>query len=168
MVVTTSHWFGGGRRSDAVLNRRRTQDDQDTQLFHRVFEITCNRHAVADYPRYKQWCDEYSSSSIATSRAASAASSSTGCIRMKTRAAGTPISPSSRMSAAPSTSPTPRSYAAISITAMDRRRPRRTADSPWSLRGIQSSPRSRHIFRPEDRGNVESILSSLPPVVRWP
>ena len=58
-VVTSKAWFGGGGDLTPVLDRRRVQSDADTVDFHAAFKSACERHAVADYPKYKDWCDEY-------------------------------------------------------------------------------------------------------------
>ncbi len=58
-VVTSKPWFGGGADLTPVLDRRRNQDDADSQEFHAAFRDACNRHPVADYDKYKKWCDEY-------------------------------------------------------------------------------------------------------------
>lgn len=58
-VVTSKAWFGGGADLTPVLDRRRTQDDLDTVDFHTAMQTACDAHAVADYPKYKMWCEEY-------------------------------------------------------------------------------------------------------------
>ncbi len=59
-VATTKAWFGGGADLTPVLDKRRTQDDPDTRDFHAAMKAACDAHGtIAPYDKYKSWCDDY-------------------------------------------------------------------------------------------------------------
>ena len=59
-VVTSKAWFGGGADLTPVLDKRRTQSDPDSVAFHASMKAACDAHkAVAPYEKYKKWCDDY-------------------------------------------------------------------------------------------------------------
>lgn len=59
-VVTTKTWFGGGGDLTPVLDKRRTQDDPDTVTFHAAMQAACDKHkAIAPYEEFKKHCDDY-------------------------------------------------------------------------------------------------------------
>jgi coproporphyrinogen III oxidase len=59
-VVTTKAWFGSGADLTPVLDKRRTQDDPDTKDFHAAMKAACDAHGtIAPYDKYKSWCDDY-------------------------------------------------------------------------------------------------------------
>jgi coproporphyrinogen III oxidase len=53
-IATAKSWFGGG--GDLTPTYPAAEDTED---FHAAFRKACDAHAVADYRRYKDWCDEY-------------------------------------------------------------------------------------------------------------
>ena len=49
-----SWWFGGG--ADLTPSYL---FEEDAEHFHSVHKKACDRHEVADYSKFKQWCDDY-------------------------------------------------------------------------------------------------------------
>ncbi|QIG46456.1 oxygen-dependent coproporphyrinogen oxidase [Nordella sp. HKS 07] len=59
LVVTSKSWFGGGADLTPVLDIRRTQEHRDSFAFHAAMKQVCDTHRIADYAKYKKWCDDY-------------------------------------------------------------------------------------------------------------
>jgi coproporphyrinogen III oxidase len=58
MLITTKGWFGGG--GDLTPMRLDTPEAiEDAADFHASFKAACDRHSPGYYPEFKAWCDRY-------------------------------------------------------------------------------------------------------------
>lgn len=53
-IKTTKHWFGGGGDLTPMY-----PDDKETKIFHQAFKDACDKHDLSYYPKFKKACDEY-------------------------------------------------------------------------------------------------------------
>ena len=58
-LATQTGWFGGGADLTPTLDEQRSQDAPDAITFHAALKAACDKHDPAWYPDFKVRCDEY-------------------------------------------------------------------------------------------------------------
>lgn len=164
MLVTSESWFGGGGDLTPLLAYQRDPAFIDSVDFHAAMKAACETHAGADYAHMKAHCDTY------FHLAHRDEPRGTGGIfydRFNTGDWDKDFAFTQEVG---------RQFADI-YPALVRRR----MNEPWSEaeREAQLIQRGRYVeynllydrgttFGLKTGGNVTSILSSMPPVVKWP
>jgi coproporphyrinogen III oxidase len=59
MIVTTKSWFGGGGDLNPMHPAYRTETHEDTQEFLAAMREACAPHDAEYFPKFKKWCDDY-------------------------------------------------------------------------------------------------------------
>jgi len=162
-IITTKAWFGGG--ADLTPMKR---NEQDTQDFHAALRAACDRHDPSYYRDFKSWCDEYFFLPH----------------RNEPRGLGGIFYDYLGREDPPARLPDHFAFTRDVGQAFLEGFPavvRRRLREPWTdqERHDQLVRRGRYVefnlihdrgtlFGLKTGGNVESILSSMPPLVRWP
>ncbi|HEV7960332.1 MAG TPA: oxygen-dependent coproporphyrinogen oxidase [Rhizomicrobium sp.] len=164
MIVTTESWFGGGADLNPTLDKARTESHPDTRDFHARMKIACDAHNPAWYAKYKKWADEY--------------------FFLPHR--GEPRGVGGIFYDHHQSGDWQRDFAftkdvGLALLDIYPRLVQRRWNEPWTdaQRHEQAKWRGRYVefnllydrgttFGLKTGGNVESILSSMPPVAEWP
>ena len=164
MVCTTACWFGGGADLTPTQAYQRNQDHPFAKTFHAGMRAACDGFPNADYPEFKAWCDRYFHLHH----------------RDEPRGIGGIFYDRLDSGDWKQDFAFTQSVGQRFITTYDDIA-RAAWDTPWTDadREEQLIQRGRYVefnllydrgtmFGLKTGGNVETILSSMPPIVRWP